>query len=252
MQLAARDALSLARRGLAIVPNFISESTADAARAQIQLGERLNEATLGSAGQDASVRADKIRWTSPEQESGAMAEIIGGLRSLPRQIEEGCAGYWGAGELLLPPKCMVSRYSGPAGHYVSHLDGVAVDVAAKPAKSGDELMRELIASGGLDDVRSFMKDAGGAMAEQNQRKHRRREVTSILYLNDAAWDADEGADGGALRCQLGEGAAAEFETVAPRGGTLVLFKSRLIPHEVLPTRRDRFALSLWIEAEPKH
>jgi len=27
---------------------------------------------------------------------------------------------------------------------------------------------------------------------------------------------------------------------------------RLIPHEVLPTRRDRCVLSLWIKAKPKH
>ena len=30
------------------------------------------------------------------------------------------------------------------------------------------------------------------------------------------------------------------------------FMRRLIPHEVLPTRRDRFVLSLWIKAKPKH
>ena len=79
-----------------------------------------------------------------------------------------------------------------------------------------------------------------------------RSVTFILYLNDA-WDAR--AEGGELMCfeqplvAGGGGArasASEPRHVAPEGGTIVLFDSLIVPHEVLPTRtRERFACSGW-------
>lgn len=37
-----------------------------------------------------------------------------------------------------------------------------------------------------------------------------------------------------------------LEDVDPLGGRLVLFRSRDVPHEVLPTSRKRFAVSLWL------
>lgn len=67
----------------------------------------------------------------------------------------------------------------------------------------------------------------------------RRTVTVVLYLNDADW-CD--ADGGALRMHLPEG----DRDVPPLGGTLVCFMSDQIPHEVLPARRPRLALTGWI------
>jgi len=67
----------------------------------------------------------------------------------------------------------------------------------------------------------------------------RRTVTVVLYLNDADWCA---ADGGALRMYLPEGE----RDILPLGGTLVCFMSDRIPHEVLPARRPRLALTGWI------
>lgn len=67
----------------------------------------------------------------------------------------------------------------------------------------------------------------------------RRTVTVVLYLNDADWCEE---DGGALRMYLPEGE----RDVLPLGGTLVCFMSDQIPHEVLPARRPRLALTGWI------
>mmetsp|Transcript_34028 Transcript_34028/g.98070 ORF Transcript_34028/g.98070 Transcript_34028/m.98070 type:complete len:420 (-) Transcript_34028:64-1323(-) len=40
------------------------------------------------------------------------------------------------------------------------------------------------------------------------------------------------------------------DEIAPQGGRLVLFRSRDMPHEVLPTRQKRFAISLWLSGPP--
>ena len=81
--------------------------------------------------------------------------------------------------------------------------------------------------------------------------YRRRCVTAIVYLNDEDWDASK--HGGELRVYMGadiddeKGGSAEWVIdVAPAGGTVVVFDSRVILHEVLPTSARRMALTLWI------
>jgi len=64
-----------------------------------------------------------------------------------------------------------------------------------------------------------------------------RTISCLLYLN-ADWS--EG-DGGALRLHLGGGPL----DILPRGGTVVVFRSELVEHEVLPARRERFSLTGW-------
>jgi len=65
----------------------------------------------------------------------------------------------------------------------------------------------------------------------------RRMVSAVLYLNDA-WLPEHG---GQLRMFLDD---AEHE-VQPNGGSLVVFMSGEIPHEVLPATRDRLSLTGW-------
>lgn len=67
-----------------------------------------------------------------------------------------------------------------------------------------------------------------------------RVLTSIVYLNHGeAWGED---DGGQLRMFL-EGEAPI--DLAPDTGRLVLFWANEIPHEVLPSKRRRMALTYW-------
>ena len=118
----------------------------------------------------------------------------------------------------------------------------------------------------------FMKDAGAAIKTQHESKHARREITAICYLNPDDWEAER--DGGskpatphrsvahsdgltvrtALRLYPGAGpddesgvTATMHVDVLPGRGTLVLFDSRTMLHEVRPTRRPRHALSAWLE-----
>ena len=96
-----------------------------------------------------------------------------------------------------------------------------------------------------------------------------RRLTAIVYLVPPDWDARPEADGGQLNWWIvtdesakeneaakgdvppAKGGAQERinppakRTLDPRAGRLVLFKARTVMHEVLPTHRKRFALTLW-------
>lgn len=66
-----------------------------------------------------------------------------------------------------------------------------------------------------------------------------RRVTAIVYLNDG-WVP---ADGGALRLHL-----EPPSDIAPTIDRLVIFRSEVVEHEVLPSHADRWALTAWFSA----
>ncbi|QXH36045.1 2OG-Fe(II) oxygenase [Pseudomonas muyukensis] len=66
----------------------------------------------------------------------------------------------------------------------------------------------------------------------------RRMVSAVLYLNEG-WQVD---DGGQLRMFLAEGVEHD---VQPLAGSLVVFLSGDVPHEVLPAGRERLSLTGW-------
>lgn len=68
----------------------------------------------------------------------------------------------------------------------------------------------------------------------------RRMLSCSLYLNED-WAT---ADGGALRLFMPDGGARE---ILPEAGTLVVFKSRVVPHEVLPATRPRYSITGWLK-----
>lgn len=70
-----------------------------------------------------------------------------------------------------------------------------------------------------------------------------RVVTVILYLNEY-WTSD---DEGALRMYFPQEDGSELvEDVLPLGGRLVVFLSGEIPHEVLPTKKERISITGWL------
>lgn len=84
-----------------------------------------------------------------------------------------------------------------------------------------------------------------------------RELTMLAYVNQASSFSDAHdigrKNGGRLRCyqstKLGdlEGSTATEKTdVAPLGGTAIIFRSRDLLHEVLPSFARRYCLTLWI------
>ncbi len=71
-----------------------------------------------------------------------------------------------------------------------------------------------------------------------------RIVTVILYLN-REW---EEIDGGALRIYiLDEQGIEQAKDFFPKGGRLVCFLSGEIPHEVLPTQKERVSITGWFK-----
>lgn len=67
-----------------------------------------------------------------------------------------------------------------------------------------------------------------------------RVVSVVTYLNER-WPADAG---GELLVYSADG-EQELLRIAPEAGTIIVFLSEKIPHEVLPARRDRYSIAGW-------
>jgi len=68
---------------------------------------------------------------------------------------------------------------------------------------------------------------------------RNRIVSSVTYLTPDWNDSDAG------HLVLYDGDELEIQRVLPQAGTLVLFMSEDIPHEVLPPTRPRSSIAGW-------
>jgi len=77
------------------------------------------------------------------------------------------------------------------------------------------------------------------------RSSEHRKISLVLYLNPE-WSPD---DAGELCIYSPEDASVEVQKIMPRFGRLVVFRSDLIPHEVLPCRRTRWALTGWFRTD---
>jgi len=98
--------------------------------------------------------------------------------------------------------------------------------------------------------------AGYARHRDRFRDDDARVLSFVLYLNES-WQP---ADGGALRLHLDAAEATRAGAVpapdhaegsrhldvAPQGGTLVMFLSATLEHEVLPASRSRISLAGWL------
>ncbi|WXL26052.1 2OG-Fe(II) oxygenase [Ectopseudomonas mendocina] len=95
---------------------------------------------------------------------------------------------------------------------------------------------------GLEDFEGhFALYPPGSFYKQHVDRFRdddRRMVTTVLYLN-ADWQAEHG---GALRLHF---AGDKTLDVLPEAGTLVVFMSADLPHEVLLAHRERLSLTGW-------
>jgi SM-20-related protein len=72
------------------------------------------------------------------------------------------------------------------------------------------------------------------------RAHDARTISCLLYLNEA-WTPEYG---GILRLYPPDGGTAI--DVLPVGGTVVLFRSDTVEHEVLPALRPRLSIACWL------
>lgn len=95
---------------------------------------------------------------------------------------------------------------------------------------------------GLEDFEChFAQYPPGAFYRRHLDRFRdddKRMVSAVLYLNDN-WQTEQG---GQLRMYLDNDQPYDVD---PVGGSLVVFLSGEVPHEVLPASRDRLSLTGW-------
>ncbi|MCY1283166.1 2OG-Fe(II) oxygenase superfamily protein [compost metagenome] len=98
---------------------------------------------------------------------------------------------------------------------------------------------------GLEDFEShFACYPPGAFYQRHLDRFRdddRRTVSALVYLNQD-WRPEHG---GALRLYLEQADGERAHDLAPLGGSLVVFLSAELPHEVLPASRERLSLAGW-------
>lgn len=89
-------------------------------------------------------------------------------------------------------------------------------------------------------------------AGQGYKKHldqhkdqRHRQISLVLYLN-SDWIE---ADGGELCLYAAQDESQEIQRILPQPGRLVLFRSDLFPHEVLPCAQTRWSLTGWFRTD---
>jgi hypothetical protein len=232
--------------GMLVIPNILSAAELKDARTSVQ--RLVAEGRMLGAGDDmATIRHDStcfIRATdgtsaAATTEQRGRAELGGGLlrciallRGATTRLE--ALGYSRSTNHRVPLQCQLALYAG---------DGHASYVAHRDAADEDDFFQV------------------GLLAWLKAADYRQRSITAILYLNEADWDSSPSQDGGRLTCYEGAhpqdiqgSTATNVRYVNPAGGTLVLFDSRYLLHEVAPSHRGRMALTLWIlgdKAVPK-
>lgn len=82
---------------------------------------------------------------------------------------------------------------------------------------------------------------GYARHLDQHRNQPHRRITLVLYLTPE-WHLD---DGGELCLYRPDNPQQEWRRITPERGRLVLFRSELIPHAVLPARKTRWSLTGW-------
>jgi hypothetical protein len=190
---------------------------------------------LGISGNDLSVRSDRV----------ANLRLSDGLRSAATEERRSFPplgpGIARALRFLrgVSHSLALHDYAGPAERRVPQQVQFARYSPGEPEGEGGGYYRRH-----LDACTSSLSELG-LLEYLRLRDYRERSITAILYLNDARWGEEGNAgSGGALRCWTD---SVTFVDIMPRGGTLVIFDSRFIEHEVMPTfGADRFALTSWV------
>lgn len=211
----------LERNNMVVIHNVLTTTTLHDARNSVQkMGKILDEKNHSNI---EDVRRDAIclvRESDAKFQHGddSLIHCIKLLRGVPYLLDR--FQYNVSSSFHVPKQCQLSRYISD-GHlygYKRHLDRCT------------ESLSEM-----------------GLLGWLRASDYRHRSVTCILYLNSPDWNS-----GGNLRCYREKINIEEKETftdVSPTGGTLIIFDSEKVEHEVLPSTKDRYAITLWINGK---
>ena len=217
--ISAKHCAAFQRDGLAVIDGALPPAWAEAVVAEVAALEA-SGAMAPTQQQTYGVRQDKVAWltaaTAPPHIRLALGFLTGVAATLNDRLRL---------SLLAPEAAMCTCYDGDGSHFIVHRDNTcdATSAARWAGSSGDMISRDECINA--------------------------REATAIIYAN-TGWKSE---DGGELRCHIGadpdddSGESADrVRDIAPRAGRMVLFKSRELLHEVLPSHARRIAISLWL------
>lgn len=216
----------LKSQGFVIFHNILTSEEIDNSRKDVML--MLNNETklkfYDNGHDNESIRSDKVSWiaeTIGESQHQyvlpSLLLVLRILRSIPESLLQNNFGT--NSNLGVPYSNQLSIYFNTGTNYVAHLD--------KP--NTNRTLYSRILQSGLHD----------------------RRYTIVLYLNSEQWtnkainrDGDLVTDSGSLRITKLNGEVIDIE---PRGGTVVIFDSSSILHEVRPNYGlDRIAITCWV------
>lgn len=210
--------LSLMERGYGFQDDFLDADAVDSIYHELEYLDHDGKLVEVQQQKITGRRTDRICWQSYEgldrEKQPGLSQLMKKMISIPFELNKKCSLY-----LQASSSFQIACYT-KGGSYKKHVDG------------------------GYDDLNNG------------------RKITAIFYPN-RSW---RGEDEGQLRMfkrqpnpfQLakksdGQGPRTaehredeEEERIEPRGGRLVLFRSRDMPHEVLPCRRKRYGISLFL------
>ncbi|KAL7692125.1 putative oxoglutarate/iron-dependent dioxygenase, glycosyltransferase, GlcNAc [Plasmopara halstedii] len=212
--------------GFVIKENFLGYQNAVAVRdalMELTKNEKFCEAKVGTgenSRNDQALRGDKIHWIQTPSDLKTPTESVSpAILQLRRQVEALVYGF----KIVSPEldlrnvvSTQFSVFPGDGARFVKH----------------------------VDTYRNTQNDERKAMSKDSLV----RLVTCVYYLNDH-WLPE---DGGYLRFHLKTSpllSACHWD-VPPKLDTLVLFRSLDVEHEVLPTYRERKAVTIWYYGKP--
>lgn len=206
-----------------VIPNFLSEEQLDGLRADVDKVRSRGKFAVAKIGQDSTnmlntnIRVAETCFLGPSK-----------LLDVPNPVREQ----------------LYDILDGVRRELVSHASTSSTTTATTAVELDSSLTELLYAYYPKGGFYRRHRDAVPGSASTL------RKYSLLLYLNQ---DWDVRTDGGCLRLhfdsggdELPPGEEPSFLDVSPVGGTLVLFQSDAIPHEVLDTLdRDRLAVVGW-------
>lgn len=205
-------------------------------------------------------QADRIAGMTTDTHTACLARIVDDLaeqgwslqpqfiaQALTFELAEECRKRAAQGALALAGVGRGAQQQireGVRGDHIQWLEAGQAPACDHYLQAFDEL-RVALNQGlylGLEDFEGhFALYPPGAFYQKHVDRFRdddRRAVSAVFYLNQD-WQAEQG---GALRLYLPNG---ETRDVLPQAGSLLVFLSADMPHEVLPATRERLSLTGW-------
>mmetsp|Transcript_67799 Transcript_67799/g.209774 ORF Transcript_67799/g.209774 Transcript_67799/m.209774 type:complete len:437 (-) Transcript_67799:85-1395(-) len=259
----SKPVVQLFKKGYVVIDNAIPEEVLQAMRAEADKQEATGT-MKAHAGRQGKQRGDKICWVDetwlsipvPQESQEAMdsltpTELCVGAWLSREALSAGVALLKGVGDALNPALTARHNERREAG-FVEH------QAPPQPPATPEAVLtvapKAMLASYPADSI-GYIPHQDSTFRSEFRNRTNPRELTAILYLNPPDWDVER--DGGELRLypdsehleqppqDAVNGEWPGTQKIAPLGGRLVVFFSRLW-HEVLPAKRERRALTLWI------